>query len=139
VKASILYRIASVLILLFAAGHTFGFRQVNPKWGVDALIAAMRSTHLDIQGSDRTYWDFYLGFGFFVSVFLVFAAVLAWQLGGLSAAALAQMRGIVWSLVICFAAVAILSLRYFFIIPVTFSILIFLCLTAAARLSGKPA
>jgi hypothetical protein len=31
-KASLLYRIASVLLLLFAAGHTLGFRQNNPEW-----------------------------------------------------------------------------------------------------------
>jgi hypothetical protein len=38
-KASAFYRIASVLLLLFAAGHTFGFRQNNPGWGTDAVNA----------------------------------------------------------------------------------------------------
>ncbi len=42
-KASLLYRIASILLLLFAAGHTLGFRQIDPKWGVDSLIQSMRS------------------------------------------------------------------------------------------------
>jgi Outer membrane lipoprotein-sorting protein len=32
VKAPVLYRISSVLLLLFAAGHTFGFHQNNPEW-----------------------------------------------------------------------------------------------------------
>jgi len=32
-KASLFYRISSVVLLLFAAGHTFGFRQNNPEWG----------------------------------------------------------------------------------------------------------
>jgi hypothetical protein len=48
-KASMLYRIAAVLLLLFAAGHTLGFRQSDPKWGVDALLASMRSIHFDVQ------------------------------------------------------------------------------------------
>jgi hypothetical protein len=137
-KASILYRIAAVLLLLFAAGHTVGFLQIDPKWGVDSTIMAMRSIHFDVQGSNRTYWDFYVGFGLFVSVFLVFSAVLAWQLGGLPAGTLALMRGTAWALVICFGAVAILSWRYFFIIPIVFSIAILLCLSAAAWLSAKP-
>jgi hypothetical protein len=137
-KASILYRIASVLLVLFAAGHTVGFLQIDPKWGVDSMIMAMRSIHFDVQGSNRTYWEFYVGFGLFVSVFLVFSAVLAWQLGGLPAGTLALMRGTAWALVICFGAVAILSWRYFFIIPIVFSIAILLCLTAAAWLSAKP-
>jgi hypothetical protein len=137
-NASILYRIASVLLLLFAVGHTVGFLQIDPKWGVDAMIKEMRSIRFDVLGSNRTYWDFYVGFGLFVSVFLVFLAVLTWQLGSLPAAALASMRGTAWSLAICFGAVSILSLRCFFIIPIVFSILILLCLTAAAWLSAKP-
>ncbi|HEX2712187.1 MAG TPA: hypothetical protein VHM88_08195, partial [Candidatus Acidoferrales bacterium] len=82
-KPSLLYRIASVLLMLFAAGHTLGFSKVQPQWGVDALIGSMRTIHFDAQGFSRTYWDFYVGFGLFVSVFLLFAAFLAWQLGGL--------------------------------------------------------
>ena len=42
-KASTFYRIAAVLLLLFAVGHTPGFRQSDPTWGVDALLAATRS------------------------------------------------------------------------------------------------
>jgi hypothetical protein len=137
VKAPILYRISSVLLLLFAAGHTLGFRQTDPEWGVDSLIGSMRSVRFDVQGFSRTYWDFYVGFGLFVSVFLVFAVVLAWQLGGLAPEALARMRGPAWALVICFAAVTILSWRYFFIAPLVSAIVITMCLTAAAWLSAK--
>lgn len=136
-KARILYRISSVLLLLFAAAHTFGFRQTDPKWGVDSLIGSMRSVRFNAQGFSRTYWDFFVGFGLFVTVFLVFAAVLAWQLGSLAPEPLALMRGPTWTLVICFAAVTILSWRYFFIAPLVFAILITVCLTAAAWLSAK--
>ncbi len=38
VKPPIFYRIASVLMLLFAAGHTLGFRQNVPEWGADAAL-----------------------------------------------------------------------------------------------------
>ena len=137
-NASILYRIASVLLVLFAVGHTVGFLQIDPKWGVDAMIKEMQSIRFGVLGSNRTYWDFYVGFGLFVSVFLVFLAVLTWQLSSLPAATLASMRGTAWSLVICFGVVSILSLRYFFIIPIVFSILVLLCLTSAAWLSAKP-
>ena len=53
-KASVFYRIAAVLLLLFAIGHTLGFRQSDPHWGVDALLASMRSIHFDVQGFNRT-------------------------------------------------------------------------------------
>jgi hypothetical protein len=136
-KASTFYRIAAVLLLLFAIGHTVGFRQSDPTWGVDMLLASMRSIHFDVQGFNRTYWDFFVGFGFFVSVFLVLAAVLAWQLGGLPPANLALMRGTAWAFALCFAAITVLSWRYFFIPPVVFSLVITLCLIVAAWLSAK--
>jgi hypothetical protein len=49
-KASAFYRIAAILLLIFDIGHTLGFRQSDPRWGVDALLASMQSTHFDVQG-----------------------------------------------------------------------------------------
>jgi hypothetical protein len=91
------------------------------------------------MGFSRTYWDFYVGFGLFVSVFLLLAAVLAWQLGGLPPESLALMRGTAWTFALCFAGITVLSWKYFFIIPIVFSIVITFCLTAAAWLSAKKA
>jgi hypothetical protein len=55
-KSSAFFRIASVLLLLFAAGHTLGFRQNNPEWGADAVLGLKRFVHFDAQGFTRTYW-----------------------------------------------------------------------------------
>ena len=137
-KASLFYRSAAVLLLFFAAGHTFGFRQNNPEWGADAVLGLMRSVHFDAQGFNRTYWDFFSAFGLFFSVFLLFAAVLAWLLGGLPAETLARVRSMAWALAICFVAVTAVSWRYAFTTPLVFSALITLCLLAAAWLSAEP-
>jgi hypothetical protein len=136
-KASMFYRITAVLLLVFAVAHTLGFRQSDPTWGVDALLGSMHSIHFDVQGSDRTYWDLFVAAGFSVGVFYLFAAILAWQLGRLPAATLALVRGTAWAFALCFAAITVVSWRYLFIIPTAFSIVITLCLTAAAWLSVK--
>jgi hypothetical protein len=136
-KAAMFYRIAAVLLLLFAVGHTLGFRQSDPQWGVDALLGSMRSIHFDVQGFNRTYWDFFVAGGYSVGVFFLFSAVLAWQLGGLPAATLALMRRTAWVFALCFAAITVVSYRYLFSVPIAFSIVITLCLIAAAWLSGK--
>jgi len=136
-RASTFYRIAAVLLLLFAVAHTLGFRQSDPKWGVDALLGSMQSIHFEVQGFNRTYWDLFVAAGFSVGVFYLFAAILAWQLGGLPAATLALMRGTAWVFALCFAAITVVSWRYLFILPIVFSIVITLCLTAAAWLSAK--
>src|ERR1700682_785233 len=121
-KVSLLYRIASVLLLLFAIGHTLGFCQTNPAWGVGSLIDSMRSIHFDAQGFTRTYWDFFSAFGLFFSVFLLFAAVVASLLAGLQPETLARVRNIAWALSISFVAITALSWRYAFTTPIVFSI-----------------
>jgi hypothetical protein len=138
-KASVFYRIAAVLLLLFAIGHTLGFRQSDPAWGVDALLGSMRSIHFDVQGFNRTYWDLFLAAGFSVGVFFLFSAILAWQLGGLPAETLGRMRGIAWTFALCFAAITVVSWRHLFLLPIAFSIVVTLCLAAAAWLSAKQA
>ena|ERR1700733_14465931 len=136
-KASLFYRIAAVLLLLFAVGHTLGFRESDPAWGIDALLGSMRSIHFDVQGFNRTYWDLFVGAGFSVGVFYLFAAVLAWQLGGLPAQNLAVMRVTAWAFALCFAAITVVSWRYLFILPIVVSFVITVCLTVAAWLSAK--
>ena len=136
-KASILYRVAAVFLLLFGAAHVLGFRQSDPQWGADALLGSMRSIHFHVQGFDRTYWDFFVAAGFSVGVFYLFSAVLAWQLGGLPKTTLAQMRGIAWAFALCFAAIAVLIWRYLFTLPLVFSIVIAVCLASAAWLSSS--
>lgn len=136
-KAHWLYRIAAVLLVLFSAGHTLGFRQVDPHWGIDALVAAMKSMHFDAQGFSRSYYDFYAGFGLFVGVFLFFAALVCWQLGAVNAATLRSLAFLSWSLVMCFACVTVLSWKYFFLAPLMFSVVITICLLFAALSAGK--
>ncbi|HLJ24107.1 MAG TPA: hypothetical protein VKT71_08375, partial [Candidatus Acidoferrales bacterium] len=113
-KASLWYRIASVLLVLFALGHTLGFRQTDPEWGVGSLIDSMRTIHFNAQGFNRTYWDFFSAFGLFFSVFLLFAAVVAWQLSSFPAEILLRLRSISWALAVCFTAITILSWIYAF-------------------------
>jgi hypothetical protein len=136
-KASILYRVAAVLLLLLAVGHFLGFRQTDPRWGIDPVLRGMRSIHFHVQGSDRTYWDLFVAAGFVVGVLYVFAAILAWQLAGLPTETLSLMRGIRWALALCFVAITVVSCMYLFILPIAFSIVIAACLIAAACASPR--
>jgi hypothetical protein len=136
-KASLLYRLAAVLLLVFAVGHTLGFRQSDPAWGVETLLGLMRSVHFDVQGFNRTYWDLFLAAGYSVGVFYLFAAVLAWQLGGLPAETLSALSVTVWAFALCFAVISLLSFRYLFVIPLVFSLLVTICLAAGGWLSTR--
>lgn len=131
----VIYRIAAVLILLFDIGHSAGYPWSNPKWGVD--LSAIQSSHFNVLGFSRTYWNFYVGFGLFVSVFMLLAALLAWQLSNLPQETLRLMRTTAWALTISFAAVTVLSWMYFFSIPIVFSAVITVCLFVGAWRSAN--
>ena len=133
----VLDRIAAVLILLFDVGHSASLPWSDPGWKVD--LGPMRSSRFDVLGFSRTYWDFYVGFGLFVSLFLLLAAILAWQLGSLPPQALRNMRWTRWALATSFAAVAVLSCLYFFIVRVAFGVMITVCLVAAVALPERAA
>ena len=122
------YRISAVLLILFALGHTLGFSQPpDPAWKADAVVASMKSVHFDILGSQRNYWDFFLGDGYTVSIFFVFAAILGWQFARVSPA-----KSVAWAFAATFACLTILSCIYLFVVPIVFSSLITVSLGVAA-------
>lgn len=136
-RTSFLYRTASILIFLFALGHTLGFRKTDPVWGVDQALSALKQITFSTQGFQRTYYEFFVGFGLFVTLLLLFSAVVAWQLGSLPTATIAQLPWLTWGLALCYAGVLFLSWRYFFLVPLLFSALVFLCVTTAAVVARR--
>jgi hypothetical protein len=92
---------------------------------------------LSWQGFHRTYWEIFEAAGFSVGIFYIFAAILAWQLGGLPPATVALMRVTAWAFAFCFAAITLVSCQFLFILPIAFSLVITLLLLVAAWLSAK--
>lgn len=132
-RTSLIYRIVSVLLVLFALGHTLGFDRVDPTWGITAPIAALQTVQFAVQGTaGRTYWGFYLGFGYFCSILILLAAVLSWQLGSLSRETLRQLQFISWSFAIAFIAASGVTWIFFFTAARVFATLIAIGLCAGA-------
>jgi hypothetical protein len=132
VRPSVLYRVASVLLVLFGVAHQLGFRSVDPHWGVDSVIGALKTTQFQVQGMTRTYWDFFSGFGFFITVLLFFAAILAFQLARLSKDTLRSLGLVTWAFALAFVVIALITWRYIFPAPLAFASLVALCLLLAA-------
>jgi len=131
-KPSILLRVAAVFALLFCAGHMLGMPW-TPATGPQqqALLQAMRSDHFQAMGASRTYWDFYFGFGLSIGVYLLVQAVVLWQLAALARTDAARLRPLIAAFLIAYAAIALLSWKYFFVAPEILAILVVLCLGAA--------
>jgi hypothetical protein len=127
-KPNLPYRVASVLLVLFALGHTIGFLKFKPA-SAEALAVrdAMTEVHFQIRGADLSYGGFYLGFGLFVTAYLLFSALLAWQLGNLAERYSQAISPIAWSLFAVQLANLALACIYFAGPPVVFSILVSAC------------
>lgn len=132
-KPRILLRVASVLTLVHAILHTFGGLLSPPSHGPEELtvLTAMKAFRFDAMGSLRSYWDFYLGFGLFLTVTLILISVLLWQLAALVRVSPASARPLIASLFACFAAFAVLSWMYFFIAPLVTELVIGICIGLA--------
>jgi hypothetical protein len=122
------YTVASGLLLIFATAHTVGGLLVSRSFGPegDAVLASMKAVHFDFIGSERTFYDFHLGFGLTTSIFLVFSAALSWHLG--RAAPLPVLRPVAWALFLANVGNMALSWAYFFVSPGIFSTAIALLL-----------
>ena len=130
---TLLYRIAAIVLALFAAGHTVGFLAFRPSSAEGlAVYNAMYSVPFDFNGAVRSYSELYTGFGLLVTVYLLFCAFLAWHLGSLAASQPKAIRVLAWAFVTVQLASFGLSVLYFFIVPALLSAVILVCLLWAA-------
>ena len=133
--ATLLYRIAAVVLVLFAAGHTFGFLSFRPSSAEGlAVYDAMNSVHFEFNGAARSYAEFYTGFGLMVTAYLLFSAFLAWHLGGLAARQPRAIGVLAWAFVVVQLASLVLSVLYFFLVPALLCAATLVCLLWAAWL-----
>jgi uncharacterized protein YndB with AHSA1/START domain len=119
-------RLSAYLLVLYAMGHTTGALLSSPPFGpaADAVRSSMQSVHFQCQGSNCTWFGFYLGFGYLVSVFFLLSAGLMWFLGGLGPGERRRLLPLTWMLFLSQAAGAVIAWTWFFIAPQVFSTLV---------------
>ena len=131
-KSTVLLKTASVLMLLHFVGHTLGMMR-GPSHGPEevGVIESMKTHHFDAMGSSRSYWDYFLGFGFDASINMLFQAVLLWLLAGVARTNFAIVRPFIALLLAAWIASMLLYIKYFFLAPIAFAALMVLVLGAA--------
>src|SRR5262249_42176501 len=120
------FRLVAYILILFCLGHSSGALIRLPSLGLqsDAVLAAMKTTHFQCQTSDCTWFGFYLGFGWMVSVFFLVAAAIAWYLGGRSRAEQRALKPVPWTLFLGNAANTVIAWSWFFIAPQIFATIV---------------
>lgn len=131
-KPSTLLRIASVLTLVFFAGHTYRALDPSSRGPEEAAVfMAMQAYPFNIMGFRRTHWEFYRGFSLLLSATLLMLAVLLWQIGTLARSDPARARPLVATLFAGYFGFTVLCGMYFFTAPAAVSAAVAICLALA--------
>lgn len=131
-KPSTFLRAGSVLSFLYFLGHSAGMPWTPSEGGgTGVVIGGMKSYRFEVLGSERTYWDFYEGFGLTVSVFFLLEAVVLWFLATLAVKEAHRVRPIVLAYLLANVAQLVLVVRFFFLPPVVLTAANSACLALA--------
>jgi hypothetical protein len=90
-KPTMLYRIASVLLIVFATGNMYGLLRF---W----QVAVLNPVPFPVGHQPLTYAQVVLGLGLFCSLCVLFGAYLAWHLGTLARTAPQAIGTLGWVL-----------------------------------------
>jgi hypothetical protein len=136
-STTLFLRIASVIALLFAAGHTLGGTRSWSPQGETEVLQAMRSVRFETEGVTRTYLDFYLGFGHTISIYLFLQAMLLWQLAAIAKSDPPRARPMIASFFLASVTTAFVSWKFIFALPALFAVVLAAALGVAFVLSRR--
>ena len=124
-------RISAVVSLLFTAGHTMGGLSRWSPMGDNAVLQAMSTVRFETMGASRTYLDFFMGFGWSISVAMLMQTVLLWQLASLARTDAVPVRPLIAVFALATAASGVIAWRFIFPLPALFSAVLVACLIVA--------
>jgi hypothetical protein len=135
--ATLWLRISSVIALLFAVGHTLGGLSDWSPMKDNPVIQAMWAVHFDIMGVNRSYLDFYKGFGHSLTVAQVMQAVLLWQFATLARTNAAAVRPMIGIMVLAGVVGSVIAWRFLVPVPALFSLVLVASLTVAFAVARR--
>ena len=128
---AVLLRISAVISLLFAVGHSLGGLKRWSPMGENEVLKAMETVRFDTMGVNRSYLDFFLGFGWSLSVAMLLQSVLLWQLASLARSDAAQVRPMIAAFALATLAGGVIAWLFIFPVPALFSAALLIVLVAA--------
>jgi hypothetical protein len=117
--------------LLFTLGHTAGGLRKWSPMGDNDVLKAMTTVRFDAMGANRSYLDFYMGFGWSISVAMLMQTVLLWQMASLARTDAASVRPMIAVIGIATIASGVIGWRFIFPLPALFSSALVIALAAA--------
>jgi hypothetical protein len=132
-KPKLLLRIASIILLIFTCGHTFGHltrKNISDPKGLE-VMKAMEGYHFNFRGVMQTYDGHMEGYGLDISFILAALSIILWIISGESARAPKFCKKLLFPILFFMLGNAYVAYKYFFHGPTVFSLLISLLLIIA--------
>ena len=126
-------RISAAISLLFAAGHSLGGLKEWSPMGDNAVLRMMKTVHFDTMGANRSYYDFFIGFGISLSLSMITQACVLWCLASLADREPARLRPVIMVFLASSVVGAVIAWHYIFPVPALFSLVLTATLAMAAR------
>ena len=129
-------RLAALALAPFWLGHTASILFVTSR-GADehAVYLAMERYRFDALGVTRSHWEFYRGYGVFMSVSILFVSVTLWQLARAVDTGAEHLRRLLVTALLALAGYAIINAIWFMIPPAACSGVAAMCVLAALAAS----
>jgi hypothetical protein len=130
-------RIASIISLIFAAGHSAGGLSKWSPMGENDVLKAMTTVQFETLGVSRTYLDFFMGFGWTISVAMLLQTALLWQMASLAHAGEQRVKPMIATFAFATLVSGMIAWRFILIVPVLFSGALLIALVAAYLVAGR--
>jgi hypothetical protein len=128
-----LLKISSIISVIFALGHTMGGIKKWSPMGDNNVLKTMSDVHFQVYGASRSYLDFFMGFGWSLSISMLVQAAILWQMSKLEEGDSKIIRPMIAVFIFATLGSMAISGVFLFMIPVLFS-LVLLCPLVAAYL-----
>jgi len=114
--AKLWLRISAVISLVFGLGHSLGGLSHWSPMGDNAVLRTMQAVRFDTMGVQRSYFDFFMGFGISLSVSMFVQAAVLWLIADIADREPAKARQV--SLVFLLASLGSVAITWHFLFPV---------------------
>jgi hypothetical protein len=131
-KPKIILRITVFVTLFYAFGHIMG--HLTRKQTTDPVdkevIRQMEQYKFNVNGSMRSWDNFYEALSLDSALVLLVFAVMFWMLSGLTGKYPWVVYKLLWPILICFIGFTITHFLYVFMIPTVMSLIVCMLITA---------
>jgi hypothetical protein len=138
-KPKILLRIAAILLVLFAAGHTSGHlgRKKNPDPEGQKVLQAMERYKFTFMGTEQTLDGHMEGYGMGFTFMLVALIGLLWIISIRTENDPKYSQLLLYPILFFMLGNAYVAYRYFFMGPTVFSLIVCLLLVVSMVMLGR--